>query len=399
MRQLIPAIVAGLALTAPARAETDYSKLIAEQGLAGAEATLAGLAEPTPSDDFVLGGVRFLRTAEIALQTRYRFNMGEMAEMSGLPFLRLPIAPNPDPEEFEPAMVAKVFADALVTLDGSLEALDRIGDDDAVAVVIDTGALWFDINGDGRREQGEGLFAVAGGDLNRALASDFTPPVVRFDTADAAWLSAYAHLLSGVSETVLALDPTSAITRVLDSAEQMDALGQATTRRSWMTADDAMWVDLITIFVRAIEGRPDVDRSRAAHAHFLAMIEDNQVFWSRVARETDNDREWIPNKDQDSVLPVRFPPDTGDVWRDVLAEAEALLRGDLLIPHWRLRADAGINLYEAMQNPPDIDIIGVFQGETILPYAEVGPRIRGEAMMRFEMLMGGDAMLYAVILN
>ncbi len=35
------------------------------------------------------------------------------------------------------------------------------------------------------------------------------PPdsVIRFDTADVAWLSAYTHFLSAFSETALAFDP------------------------------------------------------------------------------------------------------------------------------------------------------------------------------------------------
>ena len=40
-------------------------------------------------------------------------------------------------------------------------------------------------------------------------------PVVRFDTADAAWLSAYAHLVSALAEAVLAYDPTDATARMM----------------------------------------------------------------------------------------------------------------------------------------------------------------------------------------
>lgn len=400
MKLMIPATIVSVAIAAAARAETDYSALIRDEGLAGAEATLAAIAAPTPSDQFALGGVRFLGSVETALQALYATQISaDMARNSGLPYLRMMAGANPGAEPFRPDLIEEVFAAALVDLDAALAALDTITDDDAVAVTIDTGDIWFDVNGDGVRNAGESFDAIAAPQLSREFGGlGFTSPIVRFDTADAAWLSAYAHLLSGISETVLALDPTTAIDRVTTSGGAIDAINGGDYTR-FVSRDDAKWVDLIAMFIHAIEGQPDVDRSRAAHAHFLAMIADNQTFWARVARETDNDAEWIPNKTQTSALPLEFPPETGETWRMVLAEAEAVLTGDLLIPHWRLGPNAGINLAAAMQNPPEIDIIAIIQGEGILPFVEEGPHMTGQSLMMFERLLGGDAPLYMVILN
>jgi hypothetical protein len=234
--------------------------------------------------------------------------------------------------------------------------------------------------------------------LNPNLDGAGKAPTVRFDTSDAAWLSAYAHLLSGVGETILALDPTSAITRVTESAAAMKAISPS-PKPLFFTQDDGMWIDVAAMFIHAIEGQPDVTRSQAAHAHFLAMIADNQTFWARVATETDNKLEWIPNPRQTSVLPLEFPADVGALWRDVLAEAEAVLKGNILIPHWRLGSGAGINLALAMQDPPEIDIISIFQGEGILPFAQTGPRMSGQSLSTFGRMLGGDAALYMIVLN
>ena len=58
---------------------------------------------PTPSERFALGGVRFLGGVERALQLRYAVGLsGGLAEMSGLPVLRLPLPENPSPAPFEP---------------------------------------------------------------------------------------------------------------------------------------------------------------------------------------------------------------------------------------------------------------------------------------------------------
>ena len=129
------------------------------------------------------------------------------------------------------------------------------------------------------------------------------------------------------------------------------------------------------------------------------MIADNQTFWDRVAQEQDNDAEWIPNKSQTSALPFDFPADTGTAWRKVLADAAAVLNGDLLIPHWRMGDAAGINLARLLQDPPPVDLIGMIQGGDLLPYAEPGRLIGWESMARFDALMQGDAGLFMVILN
>ena len=116
--------------------------------------------------------------------------------MSGLPFLRLPLPPNPDAVPFRPELIAETYQAALVVLQGSLDALDTITDTDAVAITIDTGDLWFDINANGTRDPGEGMLDSAGAQLNQGLAGNTKGPTIRFDTSDAAWLSAYAHSLN-----------------------------------------------------------------------------------------------------------------------------------------------------------------------------------------------------------
>ena len=106
-----------------------------------------------------------------------------------------------------------------------------------------------------------------------------------------------------------------------------------------------------------------------------------------------------PEQEQLSALPIPFPTDTGARWQAVLADAEALLNGDLLIPHWRLGDGAGVNLAKLFQDPPLVNIIGMVQGVTLLPYMEHGRLIDGTSLMMFSDLMQGDAGLYMVVLN
>ncbi len=399
MRVLLPVL---LALATPALGQEDLSDTLGTLGLRATEAQLAALPAPTPSDRFALGGVRFLGGIERALQLRYRVGLSEgMAVMSGLPVLRLPIEENPSPEPFEPAMIAELFAGVEADMAGAIDALSGIGDADEVAVVIDTADLWFDIDASGTREPGEGALEVAGLALSGGFMAEPMPATaIRFDTADSRWLQAYAHLLSGVSETVLAVDPTEAIARVLDARAAFASLGEPVPGNDF-TLDNQFgdWVDLAAMWIGAVEGPLDPVRTRAARDHLLAVVEENRRFWTLVPRETDNDSEWIPNKSQQSATGLPFPPDTGPRWLAVLSDAEAILRGDLLIPYWRLGPGAGFDLGAFLENPPEIDVAGLVQGATLLPYFRQGPLANGRNLWMFTAMMQGDSALYMVMLN
>jgi hypothetical protein len=385
-------------LATPALAETDASALIAAEGLRGAEAALAALPAPTPSERFALGGVRFLGGIERALQLRYAVGMsGGLTETSGLPVLRLPLPDNPSPQPFEPVMIEALFAGVEADMAGAIEALGGVGDEDDVAVVIDTADLWFDVDANGARAPGEGVFEVAGAMLGAGL-EPLPSVTIRFDTADAAWLAAYAHLLSGLSEAVLAVGPAEAIGRVLDAREGFAAVGLPPPDPYGLSSFTDQ-VDYAAIVALALDGAPDPIRTRAARDHLLALVEENRRFWQLVAREADNDAEWIPSKRQSSATGLPFPPDTGRVWLDVLAEVEGVLRGDLLIPYWRVGPGAGLDLGALLEDPPDLGVAGLVQGAALVPYLRRGKVADGAALARFALLVQGDAVLYAAVLN
>jgi hypothetical protein len=392
-------ILTALLLTAtPAFAESDVSALIAANGLRAAEAQLAAIAEPSPSDRFALGGVRFLAAVETALQTRWKVGLTEgLTTLVDLPVLRLPIPENPTPARFEGAVIAEMFAALQGDLDSAAAQLDMISDADAVGVTINTTDIWFDIDRNGTRTAGEGLAEV----LGTALQAPLPDATIRFDTADAAWLSAYAHLLGGLSDLIVAFDPGPAIDDVLAARAAFDALN-AQVNQPFGTGIDMMggdYIDLAAMIVDALERQPDPDLTQSALNHWLAMVDRNRVFWVRVAAETDNDAEWIPNKGQVSALGLPFPADTGQRWLNVLAEAEAVLTGNALIPHWRLADGAGVDLYALMTNPPEIDVLGMAHGMDLLPYIRTGRVISWDSWRQFADLTEGNAGMYAVILN
>lgn len=375
------------ALPASAQEPGAISLDIAENGLAAAETRIA------PDDDALgLGAVRFLRAIERTLQTRWQAGM--TADLMGIPVLRLPVPDNPEPVA-DPEAITRIFEELLVDLTAANEAFDAAGPD--AALTLDLGDLWFDVNMSGTREPGEGVAEVAGMLFMRGGPD--IPPVVRFDHADAAWASAYAHLLSGVSELILAFDPATQVARVGETARTLDALGAPSPYVNALDMQFSREVDLAAIIYFAVQTQPDAARIARARTHFLDMIADNRLFWSRVAEETDNAAEWIPNDRQSSATGMDFPHGLGDQWAAVLDDGEALLNGEKLIPHWRMRSGAGINLKKLMENPPPVDVAEWAHGVGLVPYAEAGERVNSASLRAFEELVGGDALFYMIVVN
>jgi hypothetical protein len=384
-------------LASPVAAES-LSEEIARTGLSATETRLAALASPSNEDRFALAGLRFLGGVEQALQLRWK--TGVKADWSELPILRLPIPENPNAIPFQAADFTALIRNLDSDMDASRAALTQLGDK-PFSLPIRIADLWFDINANGTRDAGEDLAEVTGMALGgrRGMGVAVEDPTITFDTADAAWLSAYTHFLSGFASTALAYDPEPAIQRVIDSSTAIYDLWGPTPPNNAMDMMFGRQVDRAAMVLIALSKTPDTALAQDAYTHFLSMIEENRRFWSLVALETDSTGEWVPNDAQVSGLGLRMPPGTGDRWQAVLADAEKALKGELLIPHWRFGAEAGINLKKAFENPPAVDLVTWIQGEGLLPYAEKGPQMSGQAWRDFEDLVQGDSMLFAVFLN
>ncbi len=392
-----PAALLALFLAAAPAAAQDISAEIGSAGLAATQSRLTALPAPSEADRFALGGIRFLRTIEATYQARYRTGMSDPTGM--IPFLRLDQGTAPD-ATFAPGDVAALFTDAAAGMAAAREPLIGLASGPEFALTIRLGDLWFDVNADAARTPDEDVMALLGPALLGWRWFDRDPatpaPTITFDRADAAWLSAYTHLLEGLSNILLAYDPTDALSRATAARDGMAALAPRPMDEfaTFTPAIDAIWVMLT-----ALDQEPDAARLSAARTHFLSMITDNRTFWTAVETESDNTAEWLPNDNQTSALGLTLPPGTGTTWLAVLADGEALLNGDKLIPYWRLGDGAGVNLSRMFTEPAPVDVKDWIQGTGALPYLEQGETITPENWQQFQAMMGGDAMLLSLWLN
>ncbi|NNF24437.1 MAG: hypothetical protein HKN63_06485 [Rhodobacteraceae bacterium] len=374
------------------------------QSLVTLEAGFSAKADRSPAEDLALASVVFLRSVERSLQTRYRSNAGIGPSLIDIPVLRLPFEPNPAPEPFEAGVIAEIFR----AFDGDMERVREVLADTTMRaediVEIDISEIWFDVNSNGARDRYEGMLDVAGAMLVGAFRgqeqTDLPKLPVHFDAADAEWLLAYTHMLSGFSQIVLAFDPTEVITEVLESAEAMERVKGPIppTEFSYLRGEEG-FIDTFAIVYGALNRPPDKDRIAEAHAHLLQMIQRNRGFWQLVAAETDNSLEWIPNRNQQAALGFELPDDTQARWLAVLSDAEAVLKGELLVSHWRVVPGGGINVAKLVRDPPAVDIVTWIQGSGLVPFMEQGQVVSGESFRSFSAMFQGDALLFMVLLN
>jgi len=171
-------------------------------------------------------------------------------------------------------------------------------------------------------------------------------------------------------------------------------------RQMFMTNEQEQTaIDLIYVIITALQQNPDPVRIQSAHTHLREMIAHNRIFWQRLAAETDNDREWIPNATQETALPLTFPPLLAESWQNILLDVEAVLDGKLLIPHPLLSQGYGISLPAYVADPSPLDIVNWLHGIGAYRYAAKGPRLTLQSWRAFQRLSLGNAGGFALMFN
>ena len=442
MRAAVLSLV--LAVAGPAKA--DVSASVATLGLAGARDALENQTDRSPDDQFALAGLQFLSAIERAYQARWTY--GITGPNLPLPMFQGNLPANPAPEAFTPETVRDITSTFVADLDVVSRTLNALPADADPAVKLSLPDLWFDANINGTREDGEGLVEIVlpllmrPFDLRRledALAEDPDLPdprqaTIRFDAADVHWLAAYAQVLQGAGEVILAFDPTSEIAKVMDARAAFTAqfgdatldgelariieglrednpdMTEAEIARITAMLQGSMGggnpigqfaepVDLISIIIETLRHQPDPNRIAKARDHFVAMVRHNRDFWSALAEETDNNAEWIPAPSQTAALGIEVPGDIGPAWLAVLTDLERALKGEVLLPFWRFAPGHGIDIDAYVNDPSPIAIVEWIQGSAALPYAAQGEVLSTQSWAAFNRLVRGQTGLFVILLN
>ncbi len=406
MRHMIKALLGTAAIVLTACGATDEAKTAPSQSASYelAAKNLSGVVrwqdiKPGSAEyHFLMGGYEALAGVEHILQVRYANYSGELPLVPGG---QSALGYNPD-AKFDPAFLENALKGALTHWQRARGSLDKATGKD-FAINVNIGELWFDINKNGTRDEGEDIMRQLG-ELPQFRGKDAKDMTIRFDTADADWLAAYVHVLAGSAELILSVDPTPAIKNITEGRALLEEKG-AIKPTPFISDGGDPTLETFAVFITALRGQPDKTRTRAAHAHFRAMIEHNKSFWSRVMEETDDEAEWLPNPSQTSAFGPKVSLEMAEGWQAVLAEVSDMLEGKTLLPYWRVTArggsdkDVGINFAKLMQDPTDFDIILLIQGTAIAPYLEDGKIAEMDSWRNFARLTGGQSGLFAIWFN
>ena len=86
-------------------------------------------------------------------------------------------------------------------------------------------------------------------------------------------------------------------------------------------------------------------------------------------------------------------------WHDFLNEAEQILSGKKLVPHWRMNPEHGINLRRVFHEPREFDLVFWAHGAAAVPYVETGSVATGQTWQRLQQSFRGQFIGFAFWFN
>jgi hypothetical protein len=410
LRRLAVAVL--LLVSPPAMADTAVPQLMADRlkagELAALEQDLTARMVAEPGNDqarFALGTTQFIRTVEGLAQDMHRHGLQPPRAVAMLlPFFRFPLPPNPQAEPLDYEKMRDIFKRALAGFTRSEQTLAGMGEAE-VKLPIAIGLARLDLDGSGRADEQESLFSL----FNATLGGGNLPPesagrlIITFDRADATWLRGYGHLLSALIEFLLAHDGKASFDVSAHMLFPDAGLPNAVLNRQADNPPGDAEIGAATDLIAAIHlmnwAPAEPDRMKASLTHLEQVVALSRENWRFILAETDDEAEWIPSpRQKNGVLPnAPVTQQTVDGWMMFLAEFEAILKGQKLVPHWRLAK--GINLRRVFLEPRPFDPILWAQGSAALPYAEDGPVTDQATWNRIMGLFGGNFIGFALWFN
>ncbi len=352
---------------------------------------------------FGLGALEFLRAVETFAQSLHKH--GLKTDVPQVPFVRLSVPPNRNPKKITYKKFRSFFQRLIRDLEQADKTLAQV-EDDNVKLKLPIGLIRLDLDGDGKASENETFWRIFTSVALRAAKIDFDERrmafPIAFDRADVHWMHGYSHLIRGMAEAYLAYDAEgffnntahvffrgaeTPYTRLLYKKKESDP----------SPLDEHHIADMVAAIHLTNFEVIEPKRLQKAHQHLLAMVNQSRQCWKYAVQEKDNDREWIPNANQTSLVPgMDVDQEIIREWKHFLNEFEAILEGEKLIPHWRFKKSHGINLKKVFYQARRFDLVMWAHGAAALPYLEQGKRTDPETWARLQRTFRGNFLAFAV---
>jgi hypothetical protein len=344
-----------------------------------------------------------LQGLEGLAQDNYRFGLGNQDFGNTLPFLRLPVPAHPQPESVKPQDLRAMLLAFQEKIYQANQALADFEGDSQFKTAVDLASIRLTLAKDGGEK-------IKLSEIYQNFTRDDTPSTLtlHLDAADGFWLKAYTHLLLAMSDFVLALDgrpvfeiiaPWLFPQALTTWAQSPFHIANEKLPPGSDLLDSAQVVDLIVSASQLRFTVSEVERFQNVPQHLLAMIQNSRLMLKALAKENDDDHEWLPNSRQKSALGT-ISAAQYQAWESLLNEAEALLTGKKLLGHWRVDTKYGINLALFFANPPKVlDPFLLYHGKDVLPYLQAGSRSQAETWRRLMEVFEGNFFGFAIWIN
>ncbi len=384
MRRLISAVVVLIVFNfahLPLRAEPLAEKYLIEGKLAEGARALSEYLNANPQDDearFGLGVVQFLRAYEHLGGSLYKYGLStERTLARQWPPVRQLFPQNPAPEEFryeDARRILQTFVDDVEDADATLAEVK----DADVKLPLHLGQVKLTLFDPGQSINAAMLLGRMEAAVPRNEVEQF---VITFDRGDVSWLRGYCHVLAALGEVMLAIDGQELFECTAHLLfEKVDSphtfLQQNRRGLDEITSFDRPLISDVIAYIHLMLRLPVKEpvRMRTALEHLEVTAKMAKEMWQFYLAETDDDREWIPNPNQQGVLRVAVSKPMIDTWLASVDEFELILQGKCLVPFWRGDPTArGVNVRRIFTDPPqDIDIVLWVQGTAATPYLEDG---------------------------
>lgn len=428
VRMLLTALVVlvaliGIAGRAGAFEPPTVEKFLLEGRLADGAAAVQDALKAKPQDSeaaFSLGVVQFLQAVEKLGQDQYRFGLlgNRRAQM---PFMRLPIPENVNPEQLSYDKARGVIQDYVNGLKTAEATLAKAKPDD-VKLSLTVGQIRLDLDGDGVATDDESLLRIMAVVSEGRRANDSDPLVnqlvIAFDDADVLWLRGYCHVMSALGEIVLAYDWKDQFERTahlfypnVDTPYKFLVDEGVGPFNGFNTQNIMDVIALIhTINYECVEP----DRMKVALGHLESVISLSRESWKLINAETDNDHEWIPNSKQTAAMGgMRVSAEMQVQWQAFLDEMDLILQGKKLLPFWRgieggvmlfggdfpANPNLGINLRKVFEEPKRIDLVLWLQGTGLHSFLEEGEQTAPDTWRQITNAFRGEFFLFLTWFN
>ena len=410
MRSSFTSLIAVVLLVSSiARAQGDEAANVLTRGtMSEAAAELSERLKGNADDDnarFALAIAQTLRAVENVAGAMHRYGLRTDTWANSLPFFRLPVPANPNPEPInydESRQIMQAWLDDMAAV---RKTLSEITAPAKVKLRLPVGMMHLDLNGDGKAAEDEALWKLfnavnPNGRVNDDVARGF---VIALDGGDVHWLHGYCHLLSALPEMVLAYDETELFNATAHMFYAKVETPHAFLNEGVKVADFGVGVDIADAiaFVHLLNlPVKEPQRMTAALEHLQGMLAQSRKSWALILAETDDEHEWIPSPTQSTVVGnVRVTDEMVKGWMQFLDEADAVLAGKKLIPFWRSADGRGVNMRRVFTEPTRFDLVLWIQGTAATPYLEEGELTTPDTWRRFQRVFGGDFFTFAVWFN